>query len=1216
MKMIDLFTGMYSVSKTLKFSLIPVGNTEENFNAKNLLEEDEERANNYAKVKKIMDRYHRQFIENVLSDFRFSEGDMVRKYAELYYDKDFSELKKLKAEMRKQIGSAFKSNELYSDIMGAKLITEILPEFVDEEERKIVEQFNGFATYFTKFWDNRENIYKGEEKSTSIAYRCIDDNLPKFINNIKVFNDEVKVKLGEQIKELESELIGIYSLSVGDLFTYDAYELVMSQSGIDRYNSFIGGYTCSDGTKIKGINEHINLYNQEIVKVDKRKRIPLLIPLYKQILSDRETISFIPEKFEDDKSLLEAVYDFYNKSTDALKEIKSLFECLSEFDHNGIYIKSGRPLTDISNEVFENWSVISDSWREEYREIHPQKKKSTEKYEEEIKKAYKNISNMSIAEIDRYGKSEKTVDYFKAKIAEIVDDIDNKYIAAKELLESPYPDDKKLALDEKSVELIKELLDAFKELEYKLKMFDGDESDSDILFYSQYSPLFDHICTIDKLYDKVRNYVTQKPYSKDKIKLNFDNPQLLGGWDKNKETDYRCVILRKNGNYYLAIMDKDNKRVFDDEHIANKKNGECYQKMEYKFIPDPQKMLPKVFFAEKNLNYFAPDKEIMRIKENKTYNTGDVSDCRKYIDFFKNSIFIHPEWKNFGFKFSDTNEYNDMSQFYKEVANQAYSVSFTDVSKAYIDSLTDEGKIYLFQIYNKDFSPYSHGTPNMHTLYFRMLFESENLADVVFKLNGRAEMFYRKASLPVTKPTHPANVPIKNKNPYNSKKESVFSYDLIKDRRFTQRQYSLNLSVTVNFKDKGISKIKPFARNAIRESNSNYVIGIDRGERNLLYICVIDYKSNIVYQRSLNDIVYGTNYKVDYHRLLDEKEKARDKERKNWKSIENIKELKEGYLSAVINEICKLIVKYDAVVALEDLNDGFKRGRFKVEKQVYQKFENMLINKLNYLVDKQLPADVNGGLLHGYQLTDKVDGQRKFKDSQNGFIFYVPAYLTSKIDPVTGFVDLIHPKYSNVKSSKEFFERFDDVYYSENDDMFAFELNYDNFERCSLSYRKEWVIWTNGERIRNFRNSEKNNEWDYKLVFLTDEFKNLFEKHGIDYKKDLKAQILHQESKTFFEDLTRLFNLTLQMRNSCTGEIEIDYIVSPVKNSNGKFYDSRDYSGTDAVLPVDADANGAYNIARKGLWALKQIKEADEDEYETVRISMKNNEWLKYAQES
>ena len=51
---------------------------------------------------------------------------------------------------------------------------------------------------------------------------------------------------------------------------------------------------------------------------------------------------------------------------------------------------------------------------------------------------------------------------------------------------------------------------------------------------------------------------------------------------------------------------------------------------------------------------------------------------------------------------------------------------------------------------------------------------------------------------------------------------------------------------------------------------------------------------------------------------------------------------------------------------MEDLNKGFKRGRFKVERQVYQKFENMLISKLNYLVFKERKADENGGILRGY----------------------------------------------------------------------------------------------------------------------------------------------------------------------------------------------------------------------------------------------------------
>ena len=69
--------------------------------------------------------------------------------------------------------------------------------------------------------------------------------------------------------------------------------------------------------------------------------------------------------------------------------------------------------------------------------------------------------------------------------------------------------------------------------------------------------------------------------------------------------------------------------------------------------------------------------------------------------------------------------------------------------------------------------------------------------------------------------------------------------------------------------------------------------------------------------------------------------------------------------------IAELMVKYNAIVVMEDLNSGFKRGRFKVEKQVYQKFEKMLINKLNYLVLKNKNNTEWGGIYRALQLTNK-----------------------------------------------------------------------------------------------------------------------------------------------------------------------------------------------------------------------------------------------------
>ena len=40
---------------------------------------------------------------------------------------------------------------------------------------------------------------------------------------------------------------------------------------IDKYNGIIGGYSNSDDSKVQGINEKVNLYNQQIAKSDKSK---------------------------------------------------------------------------------------------------------------------------------------------------------------------------------------------------------------------------------------------------------------------------------------------------------------------------------------------------------------------------------------------------------------------------------------------------------------------------------------------------------------------------------------------------------------------------------------------------------------------------------------------------------------------------------------------------------------------------------------------------------------------------------------------------------------------------------------------------------------------------------------------------------------------------------------------------------------------------------
>ena len=84
------------------------------------------------------------------------------------------------------------------------------------------------------------------------------------------------------------------------------------------------------------------------------------------------------------------------------------------------------------------------------------------------------------------------------------------------------------------------------------------------------------------------------------------------------------------------------------------------------------------------------------------------------------------------------------------------------------------------------------------------------------------------------------------------------------------------------------------------------------------------------------------------------------------------------------------------------------------------------------------------------------------------------------------------------------------------------------------------------------------------------------------------------------------FDRTLQIRNSSsrTGE---DYIQSPVLNGRGEFFDSRKAG---LGLPVDADANGAYHIALKGLLLLEENLAA-----KTPDLKIEHKAWFRFAQE-
>lgn len=1270
------FTNRFQLSKTLRFELIPQGKTLEHIHHKGLLDKDENLASSYKKMKTTIDLFHKDFIDKAMQNVHLSS---LHDFYELYTalpekkkeDSFKKNLEKVQSELRKEIALGFRTGEVkqvFDKLDKKELITDLLEEWVEKQNRLGKEiyfgsEFKSFTTYFSGFNENRKNMYSDKAQSTAISYRLIHENLSKFIDNIHVFDKILShSELIDKIRLIHANLNEHQPIaSLEEIFSLDYFNQVLSQKQIDTYNYIIGGFVPQDGSiKIKGLNEEINRYNQGVK--DKKDRISKFKVLYKQILSDRESVSFIPDEFISGEEVAKAIYSYYhyeliefkpkdlNDTINVLVELKVLLSDLSFFDLQKVYIKNDSQLTTISQRLFGSFSVLGDAVSyfydkvvyPNYQDVYSAAKETKQKKLEKEKLAYIKAPFLSLAVIQQaldvyvpnldldhpireaYSSTIFT-NYFRAhfkaqkkteedKDFDLIAAVLAKYSCIKGLIEN-YPTGKEFHQITGFIDNIKLFLDSLMEVLHFVKplILPPDETlEKDNVFYSQLDPLYRQLEFLVPLYNKVRNYATRKPYSTGKFKLNFECSELMNGWDANKESAYLSVLLRRNDNYFLAIMDKKNNKVL--KNIPKSHSGTGYEKMIYKLLPGPNKMLPKVFFAKKNIEYFNPSVELLEKYKRETHKKGEhfsLEDCHALIDFFKQSIKNHEDWNCFNFQFSDTAAYKDLSGFYKEVSQQGYKLSFEEIDVETVDRLVEDGKLFLFKIYNKDFSPYSKGLPNIHTLYWKAIFDSNNLENTIYKLNGQAELFYRKSSIEKENTVvHAAYEPIANKNPLNPKKESTFTYPLIKDKRYTTDRFLFHVPISMNFKAEGSENINREVLSFLKNNPDVNIIGIDRGERHLIYLTLIDQQGNILQQESLNSIINDDiSISTPYHTLLTIRENSREEARKNWGAIESIKELKEGYLSQVVHKIAKMMVQYNAIVVMEDLNFGFKRGRFKVEKQVYQKLEKQLIEKLNYLVFKKVDADLPGGLLNALQLTSKFSS---FKDlgKQSGFLFYVPAWNTSKIDPTTGFVNLFDTKYESVAKAQHFFNEFAAIRFNAEANYFEFKFDYRNFTTKADGTRTDWTLCTYGKRIHSFRNEGKLNQWDNEEVDLTMKLEDLFGREGIVYGDglDLKKQIVLQENSTFFKELLHYFKLTLQMRNSISSTA-VDYLISPVMNAHGFFYDSRNCDGS---LPKDADANGAYHIAKKGLWVLNQINNAND--FNNLNLAVSNKDWLNFVQ--
>ncbi|MDD4530865.1 MAG: type V CRISPR-associated protein Cas12a/Cpf1, partial [Candidatus Gracilibacteria bacterium] len=1070
-----------------------------------------------------------------------------------------------------------------------------------------------------------------------------------------------------------------------EIFKLENYNNFVLQSGIDIFNKIIGGLGLENGGRHQGLNEKINntklaeysKYKQAkkdgIINNFKKSDFPIFRELYKQILGNKDigNQKFLEIETENDlikKYIPEFIEKNNTKIQKSFEIIDNLFLKSEEYDLGKIYI-SKISLNTLSAKFFANWHLIAD--------FLPTEKDG--KGKESIKEF---VSLEDIKSALEKAKTESECDLFKKEYELVVKDntfekflhifnneFGNNIINIKNNLENLEKEilildkfDQEKTKKEEQIGIIKDYCDGVLNLYRMMKYFAlekdktllRNESDykTDDAFYNEFDEYYNDY-EIIKYYNEFRNFLTKKPYSKDKVKLNFDNGTLLDGWDKNKEPDNYGTILRQDGKYYLGLMKKGNNHIFrTDKKIDFRESEEnFYEKMEYKFFPDAAKMIPKCstqlnkvqshflknsedvniiggkiesdLYVSKRIfdlnNVYFDKREISKIidsKDEKELKNGVKKFQKEYfklsgdfevyksalidwIDFCKAFLKVYESTSFFNFDgFKESEEYESLDEFYKDVDALSYNVSFTKIGNSYIEEKVKLGELYLFEIYNKDFAENKSGKENLHTMYFKGLFEEKNLQKPVLKLNGQAEIFFRPASL-------------------NEKidKERKTNNEIIENKRYTKDKILFHCPIKLNFSEHN-EKINGEINNFIAGNSEKIkILGIDRGEKHLAYYSLIEIdetgNAKIIDSGSFNTIfskdengeikkennlifdnkgaIIGSEEKLgkDYYNLLNGKEKERANSRESWKNIENIKELKEGYISQIVHKITKIAVENNAIIVFEDLNMGFKRGRQKIEKQIYQKLEKALIKKFNYLVFKDKKANENGNYLKAIQLTAPFT---TFKEigKQTGLIFYTDASYTSTTCPNCGWRKDVYIKYKNKESAEKDFKKFDKIYFDNKKNSFVFEYKPVNF---GGKIKEVTTVFSNRERIKTSRDEATQNQFTSKEIDVTQKLKDSFEKALINYKNqdNLINQIIEKgmikiDERNLFQNLYYYLSFVLQIRNSKTGDNSRtgDFILCPRCD-----FDSRNES---EIGVKNGDDNGAFNIARKGILIVENIK--------------------------
>ena len=1182
--------------------------------------------------------------EGILSE---DIGKTIHTKVESFIKQYISKLPKAKEQKFSVALGKHKKDKNYCSVFSIMEIRDLLetnPSLCPKEVSKkdyafSLKTLQGFWHSMDTFTQNRENYYIfDKEQSTSVITRIVYDLLPTYCANILIYEEQAdayntmfsalsRVEVEMKIKNPSSnayEYITNVDLSI---FEISRFGSTLTQHRIEKYN-----------TEIAKLNEVVNLYNHQFAGKNEIKKLKPFSKLHKQIGCKP---SIVPMSIRLEKHYEK---DMVNKEKAECKSLESLINIIK--DAVSSYTNENDPLSVLS---FVKWIKCKDSYAGMYMTDKAidtlLRKYMVDPYA--VKESVRSVKSCTIYDSKKaegvqtkwrsaveltplFKQIDKDYDFdtaFKPTVyKDYVHLLDSKKTISQNLLSifcdnvlqavdtaTDFTSIKNLQLDDQNnysdlfiwLDAVLDMCRMIKCFNVQKNKIKGIELDTEMMQY------IEHILEPDWFgwYAAIDAFVCQKPQDvvKDNhLKLNFNTSSFMDGWSEGYENKYLSVIVKKDNLYYLCIL--TDKNLFSEHSPLYLNPSENAYRMVMKQLSF--RTLTGRGYVSKYGKRLSEERDVQVAIQ----NIKDIITDKYITKYPKLSSVLECD-------FEKTSTMKDEIDFILAEYSQCV---MSPINWDYLREQEENGGVFILRLYNKDYSPKSTGKKNLHTIFWEDLFTRDSL----HRIGGKAELFVRDAvGCESDTITHRAGSFLLNKRDVNGNvipndiyqelyiyknkngkvkteqakelltqnlvvfKEVKKGHEIVKDKRFySGRKYTFHCAIKFNEGAEGFPKYPEtvyarFDQKINTQMSSPTFLGIDRGEKHLVYWCLLNADGSINDCGNF-DTINGTNYV----QLLDDRANLRKKEQKERRQKSSIKLIKNSYVKLVTSEITKsailpAITKGESLqyIVLEKLSKEMKGKRAHIEKQTYQILEEALASKLSFFVDKNL-SEGPGSIKQPLQLVppfntfDDIDGKDSF-----GIMQYTRANYTSVTDPLTGWRQSI---YIRGGKSEEVIQRiiavFDDIRFDGKD--YAFDYTDENTG-------KHWTLYSgeDGKPLDRFYGYVKESDEHHPRVDVVRILDALFA--NFDKTKSLRNQLVSgvelkknpDSSRTAAEELRFAIKIIQQIRN--TGNIAADnnYLQSPVRDSDGHHFDTRksiQFTGLEKIK--DGDANGAYNIARKG----------------------------------